>query len=82
MERIEVFESNNCVELFENCVPSIAAADVIAGGEDVAGVDADAHGDLLMEPLHEVGQVLKSMADRRALPCGSMLTRNVSNVFH
>ena len=71
MESVEMFESNHFVERIQCFIPGFFGADVISSSENVAGVDADANRHFFMQALNDVGEVLKSPADSRALAgCG------------
>ena len=71
MKGVEVLQSDLSFECLQGLFPRFFGADVITCGEDVAGVDADADGDMLLEFIDQEAEMLKAVAYRRALSrCG------------
>lgn len=70
VKSVEVIEADDPIEFFQGFFPALFGADVVAGDENVAGVDADADPDFFMNRLDDRGDLLKSVADARSLPRG------------
>ena len=70
VEGIEPLKTDYAVECFKRFVASGGGGEVVAGGEDVAGVDADANRDFLMDPVDDVTEVFELPADTGTLPSG------------
>ncbi len=64
MERIEVLQPDDLIELFQGLIPSLLSTDIIAGRENMASIDTDADGNFFMDQVQDVGQVFESPADR------------------
>src|SRR5262249_31319162 len=69
VESEKVFETNDFVELFEGFIPAFFGADIVASDKNVAGINADANGDCILQAVDEIGQMLETPPDSRSLPC-------------
>ena len=67
MRGIEMFEPTCLIKFFQGFVPSFFGADVIAGGKDVAGVDADADRDFFMDTVDDDSLGAQSGGRRKSL---------------
>src|SRR5258705_13422148 len=69
VKRADVFDADEALHLVDHPLPAVARADVVAGGEDVAGVDADVDARLVVDRGDDPPQLLQRTADARALSC-------------
>lgn len=72
VEGVEVLEADDPVEFLERLFPLFRGSDIVACGEDVAGVDADADRNFMMEAAEDEGEVLKTVADAASLARGRL----------
>ncbi len=66
----QVAEADDLIELGKGRFTGLAGAQVVAGGEGVAGIDADAHPGLVLHSFDDGRQVLEAVTDVAALPGG------------
>ena len=59
MDGAEVLEAYDVLEIVETELVAHLVAEVVAGGEGVAGVDADTYAALVVDALNDAGDVLK-----------------------
>src|SRR5437870_125454 len=67
VERADPGDSDVPLDLFGRALPAAARADVVAGGEDVAGVDADADALPVVDELDDLPELLERAAEAGAL---------------
>src|ERR1043165_5684496 len=75
-ERADFADADVRVDLVDDALPSAARADVVAGGEDVAGVDADADALLFVDEVYDPAELLERAAEAGALPRGGLEERD------
>src|ERR1051326_7252953 len=76
VERADLADAGVAVDLVDDALPSVARADVVAGGEDVAGVDADADALFVVDEGDDPPPLLQRAAEARALARGSLEQRD------
>src|SRR5205807_1779140 len=80
MKRADLLDADVALHLVDHPLPALARADVVTGGEDVAGVDADANARLVIDRLNDPPQLLERAADARALPGRGLQQRGGAKV--
>ena len=70
MERLQPREADNLAELAERLRVALDRADVVAGGEQMAGIEADTDARRTAEKIDDRRQVLEPVTEIRALSRG------------
>src|SRR6266571_3921261 len=68
MDRRETVESNQAIEFAEGLLDPGFAADVVAGGEDVRGIETNTEPLRLAHVFDEVSDLLEPVTETRTLP--------------
>ncbi len=77
----DVFEADDLVELLEDGVGGVGGGDVVTGGEDVAGVDADGDAVIVFDGLAHFGEVFEGAAEAGTLAGGGFEADGDLSVF-
>ena len=70
VKHLDAVEADDAIERLERLAIALFGADVVAGGQQVAGVEADADARRAVEPLEDRREVLEAVAEVGALPGG------------
>ena len=66
MQRLQPRSAHYAIELFQRVAEALARADVVSGGEQMAGVEADAEPLVVIAGLEQRGQLLERPSERAA----------------
>ena len=69
MERADVFIADVTLQFVHGALVAVARAQLITGGEDMAGVEADTDAARVVDAGEDLSQFLERAADARALSC-------------
>src|SRR5918999_6361861 len=72
MEGAETMETDDVVECLHRGRVQLRLADVVPGGKDMTGVEADPDAALILHERQDHGQLLEGAAQARALPGGRL----------
>ena len=65
----DLLEADEVVDFLQGCVPTFGRANVVSGGEEMAGVEADGQAFGVLHAIIDRGEMFHAMAQTAPLPC-------------